>query len=464
MPDIHFPRNSVSGNSLKNSLITGTLLLTLAGVLTRIIGFFYRIFLSRLIGAEGLGIYQLLSPVMALGSATTAAGIQTAISRFVSSELAQNNPAGARLYFRIGLFLSLLLSAATGFVIWKYADFIGVSMLGDVRCIPLLKIISLSFVPCCIHACINGYYYGRKRAVIPAISQILEQVIRVAGVWLVADIQMQRGQLVTPQIAVWGILFGELASSLYSVTMICFFSERTENKKTVPNPSVPPSSIRLTKIAKDLCSMAVPLTCSRILLSLCQSAEALLIPIKLRDFGYTNSDALSVYGILTGMVFSTIMFPCVLSNSLSVMLLPAIAEANSRKQYNLVQKAIRRTTQLCVILGLVCTSGFLLCGNWIGIHLFHNTLAGIYVRTLSWICPFLFLASTLCSILHGLGKATLTMLINLAGAAIRIIFVVAGIPRIGLSAYLWGMLASQILICALAFFCLHHAPEYVPEK
>ena len=129
--------------------------------------------------------------------------------------------------------------------------------------------------------------------------------------------------------------------------------------------------------------MAVPLTCSRILLSLCQSAEALLIPIKLRDFGYANSDALSVYGILTGMVFSTIMFPCVLSNSLSVMLLPAIAEANSRKQYNLVQKAIRRTTQLCVILGLVCTSGFLLCGNWIGIHLFHNTLAGIYVRTLS---------------------------------------------------------------------------------
>ena len=88
--------NSVSGNSLKNSLITGTLLLTLAGVLTRIIGFFYRIFLSRLIGAEGLGIYQLLSPVMALGFAVTAAGIQTAISRFVSSELAQNNPASPR--------------------------------------------------------------------------------------------------------------------------------------------------------------------------------------------------------------------------------------------------------------------------------------------------------------------------------------------------------------------------------
>lgn len=318
-------------NPMKQNFISGTLLLTLTGILSRIIGFYYKIFLSRRIGAEGLGIYQLIFPVFALIISVSAAGIQTAISRYCAQCRQKRQ---ARAYLSVGLSGSLLLSASCVWIIWHYAPQIGLSLLEDVRTVPLLRIMTLSLPFACIHACINGYYYGRKKAVIPAISQILEQVIRVAGVWLVADIQMQRGQLVTPQIAVWGILFGELASSLYSVTMVCFFSERTENKKTVPNPSVPPSSIRLTKIAKDLCSMAVPLTCSRILLSLCQSAEALLIPIKLRDFGYANSDALSVYGILTGMVFSTIMFPCVLSNSLSVMLLPAIAEANSRKQYN----------------------------------------------------------------------------------------------------------------------------------
>ena len=104
--------------------------------------------------------------------------------------------------------------------------------------------------------------------------------------------------------------------------------------------------------------MTLPLTCNRILLSICQSAEAILIPMKLRDFGYTNSDSLSVYGILTGMVFSTILFPCVLSNSLSVMLLPAISEANSRNRMDLIKKAVQKTTQLCVILGLLCTLGF----------------------------------------------------------------------------------------------------------
>ena len=108
--------------------------------------------------------------------------------------------------------------------------------------------------------------------------------------------------------------------------------------------------------------MAVPLTCSRILLSLCQSAEALLIPIKLRDFGYTNSDALSVYGILTGMVFSTIMFPCVLSNSLSVMLLPAIAEANSRKQYNWCKKPSGEPHS-CVSFSVLCVPPDFCCAE-----------------------------------------------------------------------------------------------------
>ena len=205
--------------------------------------------------------------------------------------------------------------------------------------------------------------------------------------------------------------------------------------------------------------MAIPLTCNRILLSICQSVEALLIPVKLRDFGYTNGDALSVYGILTGMVFSTIMFPCVLSNSLSVMLLPAISEARSHNQQDFIKKAVRRITQSCVILGLLCTLGFLLCGNWIGIHLFHNALAGVYVRTLCWICPFLFLSSTLCSVLHGLGKPTITMLINLSGALLRIGFIWIGIPLIGLTAYLWGMLASQILVSTLAFVCLRHTTD-----
>lgn len=124
--------------STKSTLLTGTLFLTLAGILTRIIGFFYRIFLSRTIGAEGLGIYQLIAPVTAICFAFTAAGIQTSISKFVSMEVGRKNDAGAKTYLSIGLFISLCLSTLCSFFLYHYADFIAVSWLGDKRCTPLL--------------------------------------------------------------------------------------------------------------------------------------------------------------------------------------------------------------------------------------------------------------------------------------------------------------------------------------
>ena len=107
-------RSNVKNLSVKRTLFTGTLLLTTAGILSRFIGFFYKIFLSRTIGAEGLGIYQLIFPVMALCFSLTSAGIQTSVSRFVSNEIGKQNPAGARFYLLIGLILSVCLSVFTG--------------------------------------------------------------------------------------------------------------------------------------------------------------------------------------------------------------------------------------------------------------------------------------------------------------------------------------------------------------
>ena len=205
--------------STKSTLLTGTLFLTLAGILTRIIGFFYRIFLSRTIGAEGLGIYQLIAPVTAICFAFTAAGIQTSISKFVSMEVGRKNDAGAKTYLSIGLFISLCLSTLCSFFLYHYADFIAVSWLGDKRCTPLLAVLSFSFIPCCIHACINGYYYGLKKTAVPSLCQLTEQFARVGSVYLMYQIAVSEGKSLTLSMVVWGIVCGEAASTLVSVSV-----------------------------------------------------------------------------------------------------------------------------------------------------------------------------------------------------------------------------------------------------
>ena len=182
-------------NTLKNNLISGTLLLTLTGILSRIIGFYYKIFLSRTIGAEGLGIYQLIFPVFALIIAVSAAGIQTAISRYCAQCQTEQQ---ARRYLVTGLVLSLLLSGICITFMQTYAPWIGSVLLEDARTVSLLRLMTFSLPFACIHSCINGYYFGKKKAAIPSVSQLLEQLVRVAGVWLLIQILTEQGNLPSP--------------------------------------------------------------------------------------------------------------------------------------------------------------------------------------------------------------------------------------------------------------------------
>lgn len=434
----------------RSSLIKGTLILTLAGTLSRFIGFFYKIFLSRTIGAEALGIYQLIFPLFAFCLALSCGGLQTAISRYAASSKTDRI---ARSYLTIGTTLSLVLSFCCAVFLFRYADFLSLHLLGEARCEPLLRIMAVAIPFACIHACISGYYYGRKKAGIPSASQLVEQLIRVLGVWLVCSILTEQQQEFTAGIAVWGLVFGEIASALFSLTALSA-KKNIVFQKSAFQKTTNTAFYDLKARTSNLCSMAIPLTINRVSLSLAQSLENILIPLSLRSFGYSSEDALSVYGILTGMVFSTIMFPAVLSNSLSAMLLPEIAKAQAEKKEQQIAHLIRKTIESSLVLGFLCTLLFLLGGSYIGVFLFGNHLAGVYIRTLSWISPFLFLSGTLCSILHGFGKPKIVLALNIIGSCIRIFCIFYFVPTIGIRGYLWGMLASQIFTSLTAWIYL----------
>lgn len=434
----------------RSSLIKGTLILTLAGTLSRFIGFFYKIFLSRTIGAEALGIYQLIFPLFAFCLALSCGGLQTAISRYAASSKTDRI---ARSYLTIGTTLSLVLSFCCAVFLFRYADFLSLHLLGEARCEPLLRIMAVAIPFACIHACISGYYYGRKKAGIPSASQLVEQLIRVLGVWLVCSILTEQQQEFTAAIAVWGLVFGEIASALFSLTALSA-KKNIVFQKSAFQKTTNTAFCDLKARTSNLCSMAIPLTINRVSLSLAQSLENILIPLSLRSFGYSSEDALSVYGILTGMVFSTIMFPAVLSNSLSAMLLPEIAKAQAEKKEQQIAHLIRKTIESSLVLGFLCTLLFLLGGSYIGVFLFGNHLTGVYIRTLSWISPFLFLSGTLCSILHGFGKPKIVLALNIIGSCIRIFCIFYFVPTIGIRGYLWGMLASQIFTSLTAWIYL----------
>ena len=133
-------------NKWKNPLISGTVILTLTGLLSRFIGFFYRIFLSNVFGAEGMGIYQLISPVLALTFALTVSGIQTAISKYVAGETSTRDYKTSFRTLWAGFLIAMALSAAAAYCIYLYSDRIAVTFLMEERTAPLLRIIGSDFM------------------------------------------------------------------------------------------------------------------------------------------------------------------------------------------------------------------------------------------------------------------------------------------------------------------------------
>lgn len=431
----------------RHSLLKGTLILTLTGLVSRIIGFFYRIFLSRTIGAEGMGIYQLIFPVYVMCFSFTSAGIETTISKFVASKLSVNDKKSARDILYMGLFLSFSLAILSSYILLTHSEFIAVNLLEEPRCAPLLIVLAFAIPFCSIHSCITGYYYGLKQAAIPAFMQLMEQIVRVTSVYIICSIYTEKGLGITPKIAVYGIVFGELCSMFISICSVASHFHRLKIPKT--------RKLSMLYHLKSIITMSLPLTCNKVLINLLQSVEAVLIPSMLRRYGLTTSESLSIYGILTGMALPLILFPSAITNSVSVMLLPEVASAHATEHTKRIQNIIEDTIKYCMILGILCTGGFLLYGSLMGNILFGNELVGQFIITLAWICPFLYLTTTLNSILHGLGKSVIAFFNNTLGLGIRIFFVVCMIPIYGITGYLWGVLVSQLTITLLSLFVLY---------
>lgn len=448
-----------------NPLITGTVILTLTGLASRLIGFFYRIFLSNTFGAEGMGIYQLIAPVLALSFALTVSGLQTAISKYVASETTTKDYLTSFRTLLTGFVLAMFLSVVCALCIYCFSEQIAASFLLESRTAPLLRIIALSIPMATVHSCINGYFYGIRKTAIPAVSQLAEQICRVGSVFLIYRVCTQRGMQPTISFAVVGLVIGESASMLVSIVAILIRANHVFSNFRAGQAlslRLAASARQYRHIVRQLLALSIPLSANRVILNMLQSIEAIYIPNKLMQHGLSNADALGVYGVLTGMSLPLILFPSAITNSISVLLLPVVAEADDSGNHRTISRAILKSLKYCLLLGFACTLFFLLFGRLAGELLFHSALAGSFILTLSFICPFLYLASTLGSILNGLGKTGLTFLYSVLSLLLRLAFVFFAIPAYGIKGYLWGMLASQILqtgLCTLSALRISRSPR-----
>lgn len=421
----------------KKHFFIGTFILSSAGFLSRLIGFFYRIFLSHTLGASGVGIFQLTVPIQSLLLAVCVGGIQTAISHFCASKNARKDMQSTKDYFFVGTFFSLSLSIFLSYLLYKNAGFTARVLLQEPRTQTLIRLLALSLPFSVLHTCINSYYFALQKTIFPSVLQLLEQFSRVLSSYGMYLYLCTKKSAFTPVNVGISTLFSEIVVSCISfIALYIHFSHKQLTFFPVD---------KITDTLQKLLFFACPITLNRILLTLLGSIEVTLIPKYLLLSGMTDSQALATYGILSGMTLPLLLFPSTFTNSAAVMLMPSVTKLRTLGNQKRIQYVIKSTYQSLLLMGTFFTILFFFFGNFIGNLLFHNPTVGIYLKTLSFVCPFLYLNTALTSILNGLDKQGTCLLYNMLSICTRIFFVVVIIPRCGINGYLYGIISSEFI-------------------
>lgn len=438
----------------KQFLIRGTFLLTAAGIASRFLGFFYRIFLSRTIGAEGIGIYHLILPVYMFCNAIAAGGIQTAISRFCAEYDVKKEQKNAEHILAAGMIFSVSVAVLTALAVYGCSDLIAVRFLAEKRCAPLLRITAFSLPFAVIHACFCGYFIGTKQVKIPAAAQLAEQFVRIGSVFFLYCIMEKNGHALTVAAMAFGQVTGEISSALLCTLWHLGSKTSGGSKNTVSC---------LLQAGRKVLTVSTPLGLNRMLICVLQGIEAALLPQQLIISGITSSEALSLYGTMSGMALPLLLFPTAITGALGTLLLPAVSEARVLENGRQLSKTIEGSFYLSFVLGVFCFSVFTLFGCEIGQLLFDSRTSGQMITNLAWLCPFIYLNTTLVNILHGLGKTFAVSVQNTLGFLCRLAAVVFMVPAYGMDGYFLGLFASQIMIFGASLYTLHHsAPLHLP--
>ncbi len=430
----------------RRSLITGTLWLTGAGIITRLLGFVYRIYLSNLIGSEGMGLYQLISPIYFLLFTFCSAGCHTAISQLVAAENARRHPANMRRILWICLIPSALLGLLCAAAVYNFAPWIAVHILHDLRAAEGIQILCLGLPFCIASACIKAYFHGLQRMDVPAIEQVVEQVFRMGVIYWLSPLFSGSDMALTCRYVVYGTLAGDLVSCLYTLT--AYGLHRRRSLKLLLSSAPRPQSGR-TLLAAILV-IVLPVTGSRLLTQLLSSFENIMLPSVLQRSGLSDSAALSVYGEFGGMVMPLLTFPSIITGALSSNLLPLVAGAKAGGNMNRIHTAINQSLRLTFFIAFLFMALFGSLGLLMGDLLYPGTGAGSMLQSLALCCPFLYLQTTLAGILHGSGLQNQIFLYQLLSSGLRIFILLTFGPIYGFTAFLAGMLASMILSTLLS--------------
>ncbi len=424
---------TVYGRFVRNAAI-----LTATSLLLRAAGMLFRIYVSNLVGAEGMGLYQLIMSVYVLGSGFASSGIVIAVTRMTADEMARGSVRSVRLVLRRCLTVSVAMGMISAVVISAFAGPIGNGWISDPRSVSSVRIMALALPFMSISCCLRGYFTARRKVVVPSAAQIIEQAARI----VLALFFLRHWSPLDAETACLAIMLSdvisEAAGCLYAVTGY-LFDRRQLNCPCSGNikPDYP--------VWRRIWDIAAPITASHYLTTLLRTVESILVPDCLTAFEQSRERALELFGMVKGMALPLILFPSTLLTAFSSLLIPEISEAAALGRSKRIEAAVHRSIHITMTLAVIISGIFMLYPDALGLLIYNEPQLGHIIRWLAPLLPLMYAESVVVGILRGLGEQNSSLRYGLLDSAVRIILIIIAVPEYGLDGFMAVMAVSNLL-------------------
>lgn len=432
------------------SFFSGAVKLTAAGFIVRMMGFVNRIFMSNLIGAEGMGLYQLTFPVYSLIILTLTSGVSITVSGMTAKCKAKGDIRESRTAAKVGFGVLLIAGTACGVLMAVFAKPLAQYVLGDSRTALSMVLLSPCIPIVASASALKGYFYGMSEVTPTAISQIVEQVVRIGFIFALAGVIAGQNLENACAIITMSSAVGEMANLL--VVFIAFKGAKRRTRRAAGGAPVRSlrEKISLFNVsAKKVVKDSLPISAGRFIVSIMGTVESVLLPMRFLAGGMDYTASLSMLGRLSGMAMPLIMFPSVVTSALATTLVPAIASAVSVNNLKLARSRISRCIKMSLIMGFLFFGIFFTFGGPVGELLYPGQHVGELLCEMSVFCILLYLQQTMTGILNGLEKQTVSLVSTVIGSVVRLASIWFLVPQIGVNGYIIGMLFGTSLTCVI---------------
>ncbi|WP_211749458.1 polysaccharide biosynthesis protein [Paenibacillus sp. Marseille-Q4541] len=433
-------------------LLQGAFILSVAAILSKLIGTLQKIPLQNIAGDSVFGIYNTVYPFYMMFITLATAGFPIAVSKLVAEANAKGDREEGERVLRVTSLLLALLGGLLSIIMYQFAPQIS-TLIDNEEVVLSIRTASFAFLFVPVMTGLRGYFQGLQDMVPTAVSQITEQTARVTVMLVLLFILIERGAEAETVAA--GAMLGSAAGGAAGLILMWIFWVRRRKRQPVP-PEGPARGGNSSKTERKSTSAllisvlryAIPVALGSIAVPLMNMVDTFTVPRLLKLEGMNDMETMRQFGVYNRGI-PLVQLVTMLAVSLSVLFIPAIAEAKVRND----QRAIRKQSSLALkwfwLIGLAAAAGMAVLAQPINRMLYVTPEGTDTMRILALTAAGSAVSVIAAALLQGLGAVRAPALIMLAAAAVKTLLNELLVPLLGVSGAAWSSAAAYALAALL---------------